>query len=607
MSDIAKIDEAVLTIIDTAGIQDYIFGSNRLRENIGASFLVEQATRDWVYEELDKLGKHNIANLEINRNKKMENAADDLSAELIYAGGGNTAILFRSMGEAKIFAWKLSKRVLREAPGLEIVIAHSSKPFPWQHDARDLPGKVKDLRDGRLAQKKRTRQTTPTQLLGLSVTAECTSTGLVATQISRELEAEPRLISREIVAKLEATHKDKPDGQIRNEAKKRLLNYLRETGQNFNADEFEFSDELDHLGRTSGEESYIAVVHVDGNSMGEVIKDYVANTKDNREYIERLRDFSAGVERASKAALVKTLCTLRSHIKDERDPETNRKIWQVNEAIPTPLIVPKDKLTTTQQKRIQLFEEDKNGKPCWPFRPLVFGGDDVTFVCNGQLGLSLATIFMDAVTAETRELMKDSPHKEIHTGAGVCIVKVHYPFRRAYELSAQLTEQAKLLLGHKKREASALDWHISTTGLSGRLNTIRKQEYKVRGDQCLTMRPVWLDHQSEWRIWENFNRFVAAFNYDNRWAGRRNKLKALREVLRNGEEAVQEYLGVTKFPGGERDLQSDGDAALPEVINDQGRLLRLRGWENKRCVYFDALEAMDHHFLLEEVKDDKAG
>ena len=31
--------QVVLTIVDTAGIQDYIFGSNRLRENIGASYL----------------------------------------------------------------------------------------------------------------------------------------------------------------------------------------------------------------------------------------------------------------------------------------------------------------------------------------------------------------------------------------------------------------------------------------------------------------------------------------------------------------------------------------------------------------------------------------
>ena len=583
MSDIAKIDEAVLTIIDTAGIQNYIFGSNRLRENIGASFLVEQATRDWVYEELDKLGKHNIANLEtgeINRNKKMENAADDLSAELIYAGGGNTAILFRSMDEAKAFAWELSKRVLRDAPGLEIVIAHSSKPFEWRHDARDLYDKIKELRDGRLAQKKRTRQATPTPLLGLSVTAECSSTGLVASH--RVSDPTERIISKEI--------KTKSDAAV--QAKERMrTKFFSKVDPD---EQYYISDELDYLGRIGGEESYIAVVHLDGNAMGDLFNECGTNASDNRDYINRLRDLSEGVDKASAEALVETLLRLEKRIflDDQRDPEDRVMKEQ------PPALKNIDPRATP--KRIPLYRSDKTeNKPCWPFRPLVFGGDDVTFVCNGQLGLSLATIYMKAFAERTEKLSCGT----IQTGAGVCIVKVHYPFRRAYELSAQLTEQAKLLLGDKKREASALDWHISTTGLSGKVNTIRKQEYKVRGDQWLTMRPVWLKHESEWRIWENFNRFAAAFNYDNRWAARRNKLKALRGVLRNGEEAVQEFLGVTKFPDGTLAATQGGDEALPEVINDQGRLLHLRGWEDKRCVYFDALEAMDHHFLLEEVKD----
>jgi hypothetical protein len=33
----------------------------------------------------------------------------------------------------------------------------------------------------------------------------------------------------------------------------------------------------------------------------------------------------------------------------------------------------------------------ENDKYLLPFRPIVFGGDDVTFICDGRLGLSLAT------------------------------------------------------------------------------------------------------------------------------------------------------------------------------------------------------------------------
>ena len=47
----------VVTVLDTTGIQPYIFGSNRLRENVGASYLVSQATDEWVKEVLKGLKK----------------------------------------------------------------------------------------------------------------------------------------------------------------------------------------------------------------------------------------------------------------------------------------------------------------------------------------------------------------------------------------------------------------------------------------------------------------------------------------------------------------------------------------------------------------------
>ncbi|MBC8493019.1 MAG: hypothetical protein H8D43_04460, partial [Chloroflexi bacterium] len=44
--------QQTLMLMEATGIQDYIFGSNQLAQNIGASELVTQATTDWVYERL---------------------------------------------------------------------------------------------------------------------------------------------------------------------------------------------------------------------------------------------------------------------------------------------------------------------------------------------------------------------------------------------------------------------------------------------------------------------------------------------------------------------------------------------------------------------------
>lgn len=575
--------EVVLTIIDTVGIQPYIFGSNRLRENIGASYLVEEATRDWVYEELEGLGAHNISNLKkdtIDRKRKIEEHG--LAAELVYAGGGNTVILFRTPDEARVFAQSLSRRLLEHAPGLEIVIAHS-EPFEWQPDEKwpfkgpekNLYERVEQLRDGHLAQKKRTRQVTPTPLLGLGVTQECASTGLVATESSRNLEPEPRLVSREIIAKLEA----------RKPATQRLRDVFDEA--KFDpGNQFAFTDELDHLGRSGGEESYIAVVHIDGNDMGGLIDKRASQSTSNRDYIEQIRDFSEGVETASKLSLVNTFRRLHP----EQVKQVGKEFWALTETKPA---LKDDKLDPcAEQKQIRLYQDpDKQksgGKPCWPFRPIVFGGDDLTFVCNGQLGLSLATIFMREFTAQTQnnEQLKTS----IHTGAGVCIVKVHYPFRRAYDLSASLMGAAKGQLANRQIE-SGLDWHIAATGLGGDLGVIQAREYTGK-DGSLRMRPVWVAGGSDWRTWENFNRLVALFNYHQDFAGRRNKLKSLREALRGGAEAVKTFLKTYK-------------TKLPKLPGDSSTTLHETGWEGQ-CAYFDALEAMDHHFLLQEVKDDNA-
>ena len=50
----------VMTLVDTTGIQRYIFQSNTLKHIAGASGLVHCATHDWLEEELGLLGASNL-------------------------------------------------------------------------------------------------------------------------------------------------------------------------------------------------------------------------------------------------------------------------------------------------------------------------------------------------------------------------------------------------------------------------------------------------------------------------------------------------------------------------------------------------------------------
>jgi hypothetical protein len=227
----------VLTVVDVTGIQPYIFGSNRLRENIGASELVEQATTDWVYQTLHDLDRTNIQSgtqAKYRRVDTLQMESHALVAELLYAGGGNAAIIFRNKDVARSWATAFSRKLLLDSAGLNVVIVHS-KEFDWQPQGRDLPALLDDLL-GKQAAFAKQNATPSAPLLGLGVTATCQSTGLVATAIDA---LDQRRISREIAAKL---HDD-----VRTSADRRLGTLLPDYFDKLGLD---LPRDFDDLGRS---------------------------------------------------------------------------------------------------------------------------------------------------------------------------------------------------------------------------------------------------------------------------------------------------------------------------------------------------------------------
>ena len=577
-----------VTVLDTAGIQPYIFGSNVLRENIGASELVHRATRLWAFEALlEELKVQNVGdqhNIDLKAAKEdrvkdmytgkfQVDGTDQAGAEVLYAGGGNTVILFQaddSLDLARSFVYRLSRRLLADAPGLNLYAAHTL--YEWANTVakQSLPQTV----EATIKELGRHKGRDPGSLPALSwpVTASCTSTGLPANDRHPDTQGKKGSASRanrQVMEKWWAA-------DLATERLTNLFPWISEA-------QFHWTSNFDELAALSKrDDSYIAVVHADGNGMGRRIKQLTAHwsekASDPRGYITAMRALSNQVQETAQTALKNAIYALTGHLA--------RADWG--------------------EPRQHAVIEDKH---YFPVRPVVFGGDDMTLVCAGPWGLAIAQRYLWEL--EQLTLTKEDPADKPYACAGVAIVKTHYPFSQAYELSEALTKRAKsrtdCLAGKK---ASALDWHLTSTGLHGDLKTIRHREYRVDyGD--LTMRPLMLQSQSEkwqtWRKWDNLIGLLEVFGQNGSWQEQRNKTLRLREALRRGPTAVAEFMII--FEEHETDILRhahfeattapengwlwDDDKCLDDAKDQE-----LQKSIGPRCVYFDAIEIADHCFEL---------
>ncbi len=456
--------------IDTMSIQKYIFSSNSLKENIGASYLVKK-----MFEELKNQYSYS------------------------YVGGGNALLYFEDKDSAVEAMRKWSCKILKDYPGVKPVIV--IEPNFDESDFSSMRTKI--VRQSFL---QKNRFVPVTSLMSFGFNAECRSTGLSA-EVFGGYDMEQKYVSAESYSKVKAS-KD-ADRALKAEFEKFLQGK-------------EFPNELENLGGAKGENNHIAVVHIDGNDLGEKLK----NIKSEDDLI----DFSIKLEQATKNSFIAMLNQLLSD-------------W--------------DKIAKTLRLKPDFL----------PLRPIIIGGDDITFVCDARLGLYLTYYFIK--NFENQEICKE---KNITACGGISIVKTKYPFYRAYLLAEELCSNAKKVRKEKKKEGSYIDFHISFGGLGGGLEDIRDEHYKSLDNKQLYKRPYSL---------EDIEKFVNAM-VELRDNFPQSKVKKLREVLYEGEISTKEFIEEMKYRGLQLPVFSHSEEAE-------------KGFADGETPYLDMIEIMDFY------------
>ena len=216
--------------------------------------------------------------------------------------------------------------------------------------------------------------------------------------------------------------------------------------------------------------SKVAVIHIDGNGVGGIMKD-LNDSKDRVAPAEFQEEIGCG--RDDPDALRRFLLAVNERLQNAVEHAFAAAWTRIDE-----LSHRDDKRAGREHTAI-------------PVVPVILGGDDVTVITSGDYALPFAAAYLRYYEEATRSdpiLRYLTPPEGQDTGpmtaaAGVAIVKRNFPFHIAYELAEKLVERAKKVGKTTQPPCSTLDYHVLFD------TTVLDASEILRGYKDFTTRP----------------------------------------------------------------------------------------------------------------------
>jgi hypothetical protein len=579
-----------VVLIETSGNQRYVFSTNKLRENVGASELTYQVGTKYVLEAVEKHSGRRLwddddtdgrmlrANL-LDRKKNPAIEDTDAKVEVVVATSGKAILLVKDQSVAEKIVGEVTRVALEKMPGLMVHGAVCQTEDDLDRVGVDGGLRLHAVIGDAHRKLNKIRYAIPSneqRFLRLPFVSPCDTSGLPASSVQFFNPAGRNYSLSQVTSAKWNSNKTKGKNPT-----KRLGRI--ESVINGASPSITLPKNLDKLEEVFGSE-WLAVIHADGNGLGQIFLDFQKcagidsdGSIKGRQYIEDYRSFSLALDACTINAASDALESLQHNYREEQ-----------------------------RETAIRQGQELGNIREEIPVVPLVLGGDDLTLFCDGQYALSFTHNFLTNFEKEAQHLSQKDYLTKAKDGqtilidgktvyerlkdivpriaskmfgsnclgicAGVAIIKPHYPFHQAYQLAEQLLRSAKQVKEEIKHThiglsttvpASALDFHILYDSAHSELTEMRGENMKVVGEETyLFAKPyvvtnenslsgqganTWLQHRKFGELKRRVRAMHApAKDDDTRRALPNGKLHEIRQSLFRGKEAAKAEVGLIR-------------------------------------------------------------
>lgn len=516
-------ENTVLAMYDIRGIQSYIFRTTKVKDAMGASGMIENIMMEALEDAIEK--EHLLEESDLlwfDGDKAIPYNPQAKKVKVLFIGGGNAYVMFESKELCISVNCHMSKYILDKTYSLQLAVAivpvsgHYSFDFSQLHNQMD---------------QNKADHVTNRPYGALPIMKIEKNTGYPVTHLinGEECSTETYL-------------------------KQQRKNELNETGD---------SKVVENLIQEKGTDSLLAVVHIDGNNIGNRIQSILQNEDDYTIAINKMRQLSCAI----KFSFLKVFNQMR-HTFDKK-------------CIAHPLY---------KTKKTDCF-----------VRKILVAGDDITYVCTGKIALATVEYFCKHIAQYTLTGNREEGSSldfGFSVCAGVSFVGSHFPFSVAYEVAEACCSQAKARAKAPEnrvgeRIANFVDYQFCKMVQTKDLERIRQKEYITCYGERLIKRPYYIGADAYNGVFDKLEESSYSFHklkeyvryFQNPNNIPRSHAKTLMNTYSLGHHQVEQ----------QQAFLASRNFVMPDHSNQM--------YQNLEAKWFDALELMDCFLTLEEIEN----